>query len=261
MSSIVKPAFGRQLNYGHPLAQGLVGCWLMNEGSGDKVYDLSGNGNTGTCQNMTGTATSGWNPGKFGSALAFDGTNDHVDCGNNAALLPPSISMEVIITPYQTGDFRGIITNKQTSDGTDGINIHLASVNCLGALIGNGSGFTYLKTSWKRTAGVLYHIIVTHEIDNQNILYVQGKYENSVTFGLAYDAGAFTRMGMFYIVPSNHFYGIIHLARIYNRALSATEVSQLYQSPFAMFDQRRFWAVAAGGHVPYFLILKKRRAR
>jgi hypothetical protein len=45
---ILKPIRGLQLNKSHPLARGLVGCWLLNEGTGHKVFDLSGNSNTAT---------------------------------------------------------------------------------------------------------------------------------------------------------------------------------------------------------------------
>ena len=47
-----KPYRGIQLNRQHPLARGLVGCWLVNEGTGDKVFDYSGNGNNGILTNM-----------------------------------------------------------------------------------------------------------------------------------------------------------------------------------------------------------------
>ncbi len=76
MSSILKPVLGSQLQYGHRLATGLVGLWLLNEGSGNKVFDLSGNGINGALQGNTV-----WTPGKFGSALDFDGTSGGVDCG------------------------------------------------------------------------------------------------------------------------------------------------------------------------------------
>ena len=35
-----KPPFGSRLDPTHPLSQGLVGCWLMNEGGGNIVFDL-----------------------------------------------------------------------------------------------------------------------------------------------------------------------------------------------------------------------------
>jgi len=51
---VLKPVRGIRLNKSHPLARGLVGYWLLNEGSGNKVFDLSGNGKTGT---INGTIT------------------------------------------------------------------------------------------------------------------------------------------------------------------------------------------------------------
>lgn len=67
----VKPLPGAQLDRTHPLAQGLVGCWLMNEGGGLSVHDYSGNDNSGLLEN--GPV---WSPGVDGWACAFPGTTD-----------------------------------------------------------------------------------------------------------------------------------------------------------------------------------------
>jgi hypothetical protein len=48
-----KPPVGSQINFGHPLSKGLVGCWLMNEGGGPTANDLSGNKNKGILENAT----------------------------------------------------------------------------------------------------------------------------------------------------------------------------------------------------------------
>lgn len=36
-----KPPAGSMIDWGHPLAQGLIGCYLMNEGGGNKVFNLA----------------------------------------------------------------------------------------------------------------------------------------------------------------------------------------------------------------------------
>jgi hypothetical protein len=59
----MKPMLGRQINHAHGLSD-FVGCWLMNEGAGDKVYDLSGNGKDGT---LTNGPT--WDVGSFGPGV------------------------------------------------------------------------------------------------------------------------------------------------------------------------------------------------
>lgn len=43
----MKPNVGARINFAHPLARGLVGCWLFNEGGGSRVFDLSGRNNQG----------------------------------------------------------------------------------------------------------------------------------------------------------------------------------------------------------------------
>ena len=48
MGLIQKPYIGILPNKNHPLSQGLVCCWANNEGTGGKVFDLSGNDNHGT---------------------------------------------------------------------------------------------------------------------------------------------------------------------------------------------------------------------
>jgi hypothetical protein len=68
-------------------AQGLVGYWSFDEGSGNIARDYSGNGNNGTLYNFNFTATSGWVDGKVGKALSFDGVDDYVNVGNPSSSL------------------------------------------------------------------------------------------------------------------------------------------------------------------------------
>jgi len=51
--------------------------------------------------------------------------------------------------------------------------------------------------------------------------------------------------------------GLMDFAYVYNRELSAADALYLHYEPFAMFDQRRIWAVAPSGHVPYFLLIRR----
>ena len=50
--------------------------WHMNEGSGNTIFDETG-GNDGTIDGAT------WIEGKYGSALSFDGVDDHVFVDNS----------------------------------------------------------------------------------------------------------------------------------------------------------------------------------
>jgi hypothetical protein len=57
-----KPPLGSSINWGHPLSNGLVGCWLMNEGGGTKVKELVSN-NNGTIVGRL------WKPSLRGTSL------------------------------------------------------------------------------------------------------------------------------------------------------------------------------------------------
>ncbi|MDQ3008841.1 MAG: DUF2341 domain-containing protein [bacterium] len=65
---------GAASNGGTPTVDaGLVGHWKFDENIGTRATDATSNSNTGT---LTNGPT--WVPGKYGSALTFDGTNDYI---------------------------------------------------------------------------------------------------------------------------------------------------------------------------------------
>lgn len=64
------------------IQDGLVGYWPMDEGTGDKVNDASGNGNDGTAQNTN------WVDGMYDKALEFDGATSIVDIPYSADMTP-----------------------------------------------------------------------------------------------------------------------------------------------------------------------------
>ena len=67
-----KPLLGTSLDWNHPLSEGLIGCWVMNEGAGNKIYDLSGSG-------IHGVITGGiW----VGQGINFNGSSDFISAGN-----------------------------------------------------------------------------------------------------------------------------------------------------------------------------------
>ena len=60
----------------------LVAYWTLDEGSGNSVYDTSGNDNNGTINGAT------WGDGKYGKALQFNGQDNYVE-------VPSSDSLEI----------------------------------------------------------------------------------------------------------------------------------------------------------------------
>ena len=70
----------------------LVSYWKLNEGSGNTVFDSSTSGNDGT---LVGDPQ--WVAGYYGAALAFDGTDDNIDFGNDQSL---NITDEITLSAW-----------------------------------------------------------------------------------------------------------------------------------------------------------------
>ena len=204
----------------------LVAYYKMDETEGGTapggkdINDYSGQANHGTNNGASYGTT-----GIIGNALEFDGT-DYVNAGNNAVLTPSNISISAWVKASTLDNWNGIITNKPNANY--GINLQMGTSNRVSALVGNGSSCTYVSTTWAPVVNTWYHIVITHNSsDNNNILYVNGNKENEVTKALAYSTPVDTIIGRFY-TGSLPFKGLIDEIRIYNRVLSADEVTDLY---------------------------------
>jgi hypothetical protein len=79
---ILKPTRGIQINKSHPLARGLVGCWLFNEGTGQKIYNYADPRFSG----MIDTGSLSWVPGSTGSAVSVTGQDDRIALANVISL-------------------------------------------------------------------------------------------------------------------------------------------------------------------------------
>ena len=234
--TLVKPLLGTPLLTHHPLAYGLVGCWLFNEGAGLIAADSSGNGNHGTLTNMAnpGTPTSGWTSGPNGGALAFDQHDDTVNCGNPAAL---QIGMGSVFAAVKDSvsdtSFHGISV-KQNAYGmfVSNHNFRVYSWGVHGT--GKDTGISLNDGSWHRVGFTFYSAF-----ESVSQCYIDGKPVGtpfvvevvSQTTGLSISGGTNP-----IVVDSQIWGGLISDVMIWNRALSAEEVAYLYAQPYCMFD-------------------------
>jgi hypothetical protein len=73
--------------------------------------------------------------------------------------------------------------------------------------------------------------VATHRSsDNFTALYVNGVLENTTTQAVTYSENAITTIGVFYTSGSLPFNGEIGSVKTYNRALTATEVTTIYNA-------------------------------
>jgi len=76
---------------------GPVALWTLDEGSGDKIVDRSGNGNDGVIAGNVGGA---WGEGKFNGALYFDGGKKGVVHHCRSSLRSKLLSEANIANPW-----------------------------------------------------------------------------------------------------------------------------------------------------------------
>lgn len=219
-----KPLFAAGLNRAHPLAQGLVGCWLFNEGGGNKAYDYSGQEHHGvlTSMNDPPIATSGWCAGPHGGAVAFDGSNDRVVIPNSPYYDLPADSSLVVLFKVNTvaPSYQDIIATWQ-----NGWTLYL---------------FPNDLTFWTGTADIMnggviavdtwYHVVLTRT-GTAWVMYLNGAQKTTGTGSTSTSTNAL-QIGNRPSGGSGPLNGTVSHVSIYNRALSAQEVAMLYAFPY-----------------------------
>lgn len=228
-----KPIRGSLLNKAHPLAKGLVGCWLFNEGSGLKTFDLTGNRNHGTFG--TGVTAPTWKPGRTGVALDFDGDNDFVDCGHSTSLnITDAITIEARIYPEGWGEGNyGRIVDKIYTTGYVFTLANPSSEESL-RFLSYDAGIDQWAGANVISLNTWQHVAVTY--DKQHVkFFINGKYTNggieTASLGVNSDDLLIGNSE----VTDRGFDGTIDEVRIYNRALSADEIKHLYYDPYCIF--------------------------
>jgi hypothetical protein len=226
---------------------GLVGYWSFNEGTSTIAGDFSGNGNHGTLQSFANppTATSGWGNGKFGHALNFDGADDGVNVGKNPSINDlPSMTISAWVKARSLGEGSvGRIIDKSNSTGYAFWISSTASTNNISFLanfatpmIRRSSSNAIIFNEWR-------HVVVTWDgsfTAANTHLYVNGvetgyAVTTNGSGGYVSDANDNLVIGNDSPSPVSTFDGLIDEVRVYNRALSASEVTALYSSGAVRF--------------------------
>ncbi len=225
--------------YAPPNDLGLVGYWSFDSGdvSGTTVLDQSGNGNNGTTVNSPKQV-----PGKLAQALSFNGTSQYVSVPYSASLAPPVVSVsawayynsvpgnsDIVVRPYRASGW----TSPYVS-----YNIH-----------GSGGGGWVL---WNVAVGGTLHQVPGPVISIHKWYHFVGTYDgttlrfyvNGALYGTTPASGVIdytggnepTDIGGGGNANNQDFPGIIDDVRIYDRALSASDVKQLYNEGDAVHD-------------------------
>lgn len=238
------------LNKSHPLSQGLVGGWPLNEGGGQKAFD--------NYSNSLGTLANGaaYTQSVKGNCVSFDGTDDNVNSMGQLTTFTYILNTQVFTmslwaqlnnnTARQTyiATVSTLVANKGfiflyetfgTGTGVKALR-YVAANNGTAQIIAVSPDNIITDTNW-------HHIVITGAGSGNTISFYVDGLQVTTTYTTSFSAftgGNLTNKLQFATCPGGGallpLNGKMNNIMIYNRTLSATEVRQLYTNPYQMFQ-------------------------
>jgi hypothetical protein len=212
---------------------GLRGYWAFDEGAGLTTFDGSGNSNSGILVNNPA-----WTIGKVGKAIRFNATDNgnddddpRVSIGTFFDVPQLPFTLTAWVNPASFLDWRAILS-KRDQPYAFGMRLDIG--------LSQGSGQVYLFTGQDRSfltfdyappTNVWTHLAIVATATDTTI-YVNGVLRQTLgPVTLGGNAKANTVIGGTGEGPggdNDPFNGAIDEVRVYDRALSASEVQQVY---------------------------------
>ena len=205
---------------------GLVAHYTFDEGSGTTAGDSAGS-NTGTLVPPAGGGPT-WTTGKIGGGLGFDGVDDYVSIGSTPT---PGSEMSVSTWVYKSAD--GILVYRGSSACCLSYHLKITSGKARFAIVTTSgsnpdieiiSNASIPDNTWTL-------VTATYSSSNSNLsLYINGTFDTSGSYtGTIYNSVVTMNIGA-RNTPSSFLTGTLDDVRIYSRALTASEILQLYSA-------------------------------
>jgi hypothetical protein len=240
------------------LSYGLVGYWDMEEGSGQTVYDKSGNGNNGTLDTSSTTElakpffTIGHDAyGENGMGLGLTGRSEYVNAGTGSSLQLTSagtIALWVKPNSLDQDDFANFVTRRSNSSGGSYANYSYSfhwrgSEDLIRLAISDGSaldiatmplptdlGWHHMVGLWDGTNLKLYMdgVLAMTPVSQTRNAQAGSTFTTSLA-GYSFSTSAIGRQ---------EFNGTLDEIRIYNRALSEDEIRMLYNQKKPILEMK-----------------------
>jgi hypothetical protein len=210
------------------LQKGLVGWWKMD----GNAKDFTPYSNNGT---VTGATSVADRKGKANSAYSFDGSTSVINAGN-AASLNMGTSDWTTSAWIKSSNATTVqyILNKRAGGPSVGYNLTLSSAGKLLARFDTATSAVSVTANGTAVIadGTWHLVTATYQRSGNLTIYVDGVANGSVSIA-AYAADNIVTTNPLYIGEDTYshtsfFNGSIDDARVYQRAISAAEVSALY---------------------------------
>ena len=257
-----KPPYGSRIDPTHPLAQGLVGCWLFNEGGGKILYDQIG------LHDME-LVSGAWGISRGGQSFVADhSVPDYVECTDLSSELTSQQTGTLVVIHQPTANVAGSLFSICDSTKSDYWGLALNAGN---ESTGNAVGVIFIRNgdSWliiKETTEEIFYVgdlcfwVVSQ--DGTGIrFYVEGKEKplQDAYGGTSSDATSWigdvpdvNRLRFGYMAdatPDHPYDGYIIAEFEYNRAISESEIFQLHAEPYSIILVPQYWYMVDFGAI------------
>ncbi len=199
---------------------GLVGWWPFNGNANDE----SGNGNNGTNSGATISEDRFGNPNK---AFVFNGTSSRI-VTKNIPDLSRNFSMSAWFNTQSLVPWGTILDCRTSTNAGIGIE-HNSKVSFTTS---KGPSYDIFYANFVLQTNAWVHVIAIYD-GVQKLIYINGQLDNVLTYNLPLlsttEPFVFGDRGVSPSGPGNYFKGKIDDIAIWNRALTADEVSKIYK--------------------------------
>jgi len=207
------------------LSDSLVSYWSFNEGTGVTAYD-QWEGNNGT---LGGDPE--WKSGGecvSGKCLEFDGNNDYVDCGNDESLKFNNyndFTVEMWVNPSEIKNSTLYFYGDGCSSGQWSVITMIQNSKWRWSVESGATDYTYHASSPLPTANE-WHYYVNTKKENKLYLYINAQ----ITIDEKLAPNFVNEKNHHFIGGScaGYFHGLIDEVRIYNSAVSITQIQSQY---------------------------------
>lgn len=223
-----------------------VGYWPMDNNTGTSVSDISGNNYTGTFEGTASMTNANWVPGKYGSAVDFDGVNDRVTTGDNIDFgASDDFTIAFWIRKQTATSTDAAIAKKSSTLATNaGYEIHIsANTNQINFIAADGveqfelDGVNLTANTWQHLA-----IVWDDDSTTNTDIYLDGVKQIAAQTGTQSSIDSITNtqtltFGSESGSNDTNFLGQMDEIKIFNYALSPAQVSYEYNRgrPIAWF--------------------------
>ncbi|MFQ6026689.1 MAG: LamG-like jellyroll fold domain-containing protein [Dehalococcoidia bacterium] len=210
------------------LSSGLLAHWKLDETTGAIASDASGNGHDGTLIN--GPL---WVPAVEGNGLEYDRSqNQTVRVDHSALLNTGSNSFSIALwVQYTSSDDADLIRKGSTNTASDWYKVEIREGNRISFNLNTSQkSSTSLTTSSSYDDGQWHHVAAVRDVAGDRLsLYIDGvELENDSDPGGSINNSANLAIGSKDTLDDDFYDGVLDDVRLYGRALSAQEVSDLF---------------------------------